>query len=248
MRRFALVISGIAALLLSGGALALDKVDPYICPTMAKGSGLECFLEGVAQTYTMCRQVKSIEVIEFGITGAQEGVNGAKTDYCIDKHKQSMDRPYQAALKETSGNPQAAASVRKLHDFWLQSLEKLIPGPAETDDGYKQRVARPYGEFTDQIGAIRVAAADMKVNGKPLLVAGQPAAPTKAQVARAKATATSSSAKSGAPVASAKPKRKSGAKARPASPKPDTGSTVRASPAPNAGAARAEPVASQAKP
>src|SRR4051794_3570193 len=142
MRRIVCFAFGLIGLLASVDAFALDKVDPYICPTMAQGSGLECFLEGVPQTYTMCRQVKSIEVIEFGITGAQEGVNGAKTDYCIEKHKLSMARPYEAALKETSRNPDAAARLRKLHDYWIESLEKIIPGPAETDDGYKQRVAR----------------------------------------------------------------------------------------------------------
>jgi hypothetical protein len=41
-------------------AFALDKVDPYICPTKAQGSGLDCFLEAVPQTYTLCRHIKSI--------------------------------------------------------------------------------------------------------------------------------------------------------------------------------------------
>ena len=35
----------------------------------------------------MCRNVKSIEVIEFGYEKSQEGVNGAKSDYCVDKQK-----------------------------------------------------------------------------------------------------------------------------------------------------------------
>src|SRR2546425_13158787 len=90
------------AMFQSDVALALDKVDPYICPTAAHGSGMECFLEAVPQTYTMCRQIKSIEIIEFGLTGAQEGVHGAKTEYCIDKHKLSIARPYQAALREAA--------------------------------------------------------------------------------------------------------------------------------------------------
>src|SRR5436305_12423286 len=85
-------------------SLALDKVDPYICTTKTEGSGLECFLEAIPQTYTMCRQIKSIEIIEFGLVGAQEGVNGAKTDSCIVKHELSIDRPYKAALHEVRRN------------------------------------------------------------------------------------------------------------------------------------------------
>ena len=90
---------GLFGILTAGEARALDKVDPYICPTKEKGSGTECFLEAIPQTYTMCRHIKSIEVLEFGLPGSEEGVNGAKTESCIDKHKLSVNRPYQAALR-----------------------------------------------------------------------------------------------------------------------------------------------------
>src|SRR3982750_4078662 len=103
-------------------ASAAEKIDPYICPSAGDGNGLDCFLEAVVQTYTMCRQVKSIEVIEFGLSGAQEGVNGAKTDSCIEKHKLSVAVPYQAALRQTGQRSDAAERVRKLHQRWLQSL------------------------------------------------------------------------------------------------------------------------------
>lgn len=145
----------LAAALPAGAAHALDKVDPYICPTQLHGSGTDCFLEAVPQTYTMCRQIKSIEIIEFGLTGAQEGVNGAKTEYCIDKHRLLITRPYQAALREAARNKDEVKSLRKLYDTWLDSLAKLIPGAGETEDGYKQRVVRPYGEFDEQIKIIR---------------------------------------------------------------------------------------------
>jgi hypothetical protein len=148
----------LAAALPTNPAHALDKVDPYICPTQLHGSGLDCFLEAVPQTYTMCRQIKSIEIIEFGLKGAQEGVNGAKTEYCIDKHRLSITRPYQAALREAARSKDTAESLRKLYDTWLDSLAKLVPGAGETDDGYKQRVIRPYGEFNDQIKKIRTLA------------------------------------------------------------------------------------------
>ena len=136
-------------------AHALDKVDPYICPTTAKASAIDCFLEAVPQTYTMCRQIKSIEIIEFGLKGAQEGVNGAKTEYCIDKHKLSIARPYQAALREGARSQEIVQSLRQLYDLWLESLAKLMPAVDEADEGYKQRVIGPYTEFDQRIKAIR---------------------------------------------------------------------------------------------
>ena len=140
--------------LTAGGAHALDKVDTYICPTMHQGSGTDCFLEAIPQTYTMCRHIKSIEVIEFGLMGAQEGVNGAKTEGCIDKHKLSIARPYQAALREAR-NTNEVQGLRKLYNTWLDSLAKLRPASPETDEGYKLRAAEPYGDFNEQIKAIR---------------------------------------------------------------------------------------------
>jgi len=142
------------AVLTAGGAQALDKVDTYICPTMHQGSGTDCFLEAIPQTYTMCRHIKSIEVIEFGLMGAQEGVNGAKTEGCIDKHKLSIARPYQAALREAR-NSNEVQGLRKLYNTWLDSLAKLRPASPETDQGYKLRAAEPYGDFNEQIKAIR---------------------------------------------------------------------------------------------
>ena len=150
------VLSTIAyGTLTAGSAYALDKVDTYICPTMHQGSGTDCFLEAIPQTYTMCRQIKSIEVIEFGLTGAQEGVNGAKTDGCIDKHKLSIARPYQAALRESARNKTKVQSLHKLYDTWLESLTRLRPAQSETDEAYKLRVVRPYGDFNEQIKTIR---------------------------------------------------------------------------------------------
>jgi hypothetical protein len=141
--------------LTAGAAHALDKVDTYICPTMHQGSGTDCFFEAIPQTYTMCRQIKSIEVIEFGLTGAQEGVNGAKTDGCIDKHKLSIARPYQAALRESAHNKTKVQSLHKLYDTWLESLTRLRPAETETDEAYKLRVVQPYGDFNVQIKTIR---------------------------------------------------------------------------------------------
>src|SRR5581483_7583583 len=129
-----IVLLTVLTFLPSSPAHALEKVDPYICPTMVNSSGINCFLEAVPQTYTMCRQIKSIEVIEYGLTGAQEGVNGAKTEGCIEKHKLSITRPYQAALREAGRNKDEVLGLRKLYDTWIESMGKLIPGEAETDD------------------------------------------------------------------------------------------------------------------
>ena len=156
---FATVFAALSAIgygiLTAGVAHALDKVDTYICPTMHQGSGTDCFLEAIPQTYTMCRHVKSIEVIEFGLLGAQEGVNGAKTEGCIDKHKLSIARPYQAALREATRNKIKVQSLHKLYDTWLESLTRLRPAETETDEAYKLRVVRPYGDFNEQIKTIR---------------------------------------------------------------------------------------------
>lgn len=158
-RHISLFVFVLTAALPAAPASALDKVDPYICPTAAKASAFECFLEAVPQTYTMCRQIKSIEIIEFGLKGAQEGVNGAKTEYCIDKHKLSIARPYQAALREGARSTEIVQSLRQLYDLWLESLAKLMPAVDEADEGYKQRVISPYAEFDQRIKAIRALGA-----------------------------------------------------------------------------------------
>ena len=159
MRRHASLLLFALGLALPPAAWALDKVDPYICPTAAQGSGVDCFLEAVPQTYTMCRQIKSIEIIEFGLKGAQEGVNGAKTEYCIDKHRLSITRPYQAALRESARTKEAVQRLRELYDAWLASLAKLVPAADDTEESYKQRVVLPYADFNERIAAIRALSA-----------------------------------------------------------------------------------------
>jgi hypothetical protein len=159
MRRNAYLLALVFGMSIAAApARALDKVDTYICPTKHTGSGLDCFLEAVPQTYTMCRQIKSIEIIEFGLAGAQQGVNGAKTEYCFDKHRLLITRPYQEALRETANSKDAVVGLRKLYDTWLDSLAKLIPIASDTDEGYKQRVMLPYADFNEQIKKIRASA------------------------------------------------------------------------------------------
>ena len=156
MRRLALLaLLAVSALLPAASVYALDNVDPYICPTALHGSGTDCFFEAVPQTYTMCRQVKSIEIIEFGLAGAQVGVNGAKTEGCIEKHKRLIARPYQAALREAGRDKAKVQGLQTLYATWTKSLVDLTPGPEEIDAGYKQRVTHPYGAFERQIKVLR---------------------------------------------------------------------------------------------
>ena len=63
------------------------KPDTYICPNATGARRVDCFLDAVEHLYTMCRHVKSIEIIEFGYEKSEEGVNGAKSEYCVDKQK-----------------------------------------------------------------------------------------------------------------------------------------------------------------
>ena len=156
MRRCPLLaLLAVTAFLPAVSAYALDNVDPYICPTALHGTATDCFFEAVPQTYTMCRQIKSIEIIEFGLAGAQEGVNGAKTEGCIEKHKRLIARPYQAALREAGRNKGKVQGLQTLYATWTKSLAELTPGPGEFDVNYKQRVTHPYGAFDAQIKALR---------------------------------------------------------------------------------------------
>jgi hypothetical protein len=160
--RFAL--PGLAfCLVLSAGAAsgaereeAPPKPDSYLCPN-APQLGVDCFLEAVEHLYTMCRQVKSIEIIEFGYEKSDEGTNGAKSEYCVDKHKATINRPLNAALREAGKSKPALAALKELHAAWLRALADLKWKPPETDDEYKGRVARPYDDFHERAAIVRTA-------------------------------------------------------------------------------------------
>ena len=158
----------------------VPKPDTYICPDAA-GGGVECYLQAVSHLYTMCRHVKSIEIIEFGYEKSTEGTNGAKSEYCIDKQKLSMVRPYQAALKEATPNADAVNKLRELQDVWAKSMVELNWKPGETDEEYKMRVAQPYEAFKERANAVRVAIAAHKDKAAPATAdkgkKGKPATP-----------------------------------------------------------------------
>jgi hypothetical protein len=131
--------------------------DTYLCPNAASPGSVDCFLNAVEHLYTMCRQVKSIEIIEFGYEKSDEGVNGAKSEYCVDKHKVTMTRPYQAALKDATGSRSAVDALRALHELWLKALAELKWKPGESDEQYKTRIASPYEAFRERAVIVRAA-------------------------------------------------------------------------------------------
>jgi len=139
----------------------------YVCPNTDGKSGLDCYFDAVQHLYTMCRHVKSIEIIEFGYEKSEEGVNGAKSESCVDKQRVNITRPYQAALREASISRQAVEGVRSLQEFWLDALVKLKWKSGEDDAAYKARVDHAYEDFRDRIEGIRKIVSIVKENTTP---------------------------------------------------------------------------------
>ena len=131
----------------------------YVCPHADGQPALECFFDAVQHLYTMCRNVKSIEIIEFGYEKSADGTNAAKSEYCLDKQKQNIERPYRAALKEALRSKHVVEALRALHELWLSALTGLAWRSGESDADYKARVDRPYDDFRERIAGIRVVAA-----------------------------------------------------------------------------------------
>jgi len=150
----------------------------YVCPHADGQAPLECYFDAVQHLYTMCRNVKSIEIIEYGYEKSVEGTNAAKSESCLDKQKQNIARPYQAALKDAKKSKPVMDRLHELHELWLSAMGQLTWRAGETDDDYKARVSRPYEQFKERIALIRTAAtaeaapkaatpATAKTNSKP---------------------------------------------------------------------------------
>ena len=140
----------------------------YVCPN-ADGKGpLDCYFDAVLHLYTMCRHVKSIEIIEFGYEKSTDGFNGAKSEFCMVKQRINIIRPYQAALREATISKQAVEGVRSLQEAFLAALDKLKWVEGESDEAYKKRVAMPYDDFKDRIEGIRkiVAVVEQSTSAK----------------------------------------------------------------------------------
>ena len=129
----------------------------YVCPNADKGPPLDCYFDAVRHLYTMCRHVKSIEIIEWGYEKAQEGVNQAKSEYCIDKQRGNMKGPYNAALKDAAGvSKQAGDGIRSLNEAWQFALNDLKWRTGESSDDYLTRTVTPYIDFEERIDGIRL--------------------------------------------------------------------------------------------
>ncbi|MBA3508446.1 MAG: hypothetical protein H0T80_22040 [Betaproteobacteria bacterium] len=127
----------------------------YICPNQSE-TALDCYLDAVTYLYTMCRQVKSIEIIEFGHEKAQEGTNGAKSEYCIVKHKLSIAPPLQAALQEARGWRESVDALRTLQQFWADALAALNWQTGESAEDYEARVLTSYADLSVLIDSVRI--------------------------------------------------------------------------------------------
>ena len=120
-------------------------------------AALDCYFDAVQHLYTMCRHVKSIEIIEFGYENSIEGINGAKSESCVDKQKVNMTRPYQAALKEARVSKQAVEGVRSLHELWLAVAARASAGSPANPTTITRRARAPYDEFSERIEGIRTS-------------------------------------------------------------------------------------------
>jgi hypothetical protein len=140
----------------------------YVCPNIdTAGSALDCFLDAVRHLYTMCRHVKSIEIIEHGYERSEAGTNSAKSDSCVDKQKLNIARPYQAALREATVSRQAVDALRSLHEYWMASLAALKWRAPESDDDYKQRTGTVGGDLEQRAGAIRAIVSTIRERTAP---------------------------------------------------------------------------------
>ena len=140
-----------------------QKFDAPAASTSApttRSRGLDCYLDAVVHLYTMCRHVKSIEIIEFGHAKAQEGVNGAKSEYCVDKQKINITRPYQAALREATPWQRRGRSPARAAGLLARCHGQARVAAGEAADDYEDRVNKVYDESVveDRRGARRVHA------------------------------------------------------------------------------------------
>ena len=151
----------------------------YVCPNSDGAPPLDCYFDAVRHLYTMCRHVKSIEIIEWGFEKSQEGVNDAKSNSCIEKQRGNMAKPYQAALKEAALSKQAVDGVKSLNEYWQYVLSDLKWRKNETNDDYLTRTVTPYMDFEERIDGIRLIVETVRSRVRPLpaQAAAKPAAP-----------------------------------------------------------------------
>ena len=151
----------------------------YVCPNADGAPPLDCYFDAVRHLYTMCRHVKSIEIIEWGFEKSQEGVNDAKSNSCIEKQRGNMAKPYQAALKEAALSKHAVDGVKSLNEAWNYAIGDLKWRKGESNDDYLTRTVSPYMDFEERIDGIRliVDTVRSRVRPPPTQASAKPAAP-----------------------------------------------------------------------
>jgi hypothetical protein len=151
----------------------------YVCPNADGAPPLDCYYDAVRHLYTMCRHVKSIEIIEWGFEKSQQGVNDAKSNSCIEKQRGNMAKPYQAALKEAALSKQAVDGVKSLNEAWQFALADLKWRAGETSDDYLTRTVTPYMDFEERIDGIKLIVETVRSRVRPLpaQAPAKPAAP-----------------------------------------------------------------------
>ncbi|MFO1285018.1 MAG: hypothetical protein U1F51_21605 [Burkholderiales bacterium] len=170
------VVVAAAALALAGAPAVAQKSiggNPgpaynYVCPNADGGPPLECYYDAIRHLYTMCRHVKSIEIIEWGHEKSQEGLNRAKSDSCVVKQRGNMAKPYQAALREASISQQAVQGLRSLQEAWNYALVDLSWRPGESADDYLTRTVTPYIDFEERIDGVRLIVDTVRSRVRPL--------------------------------------------------------------------------------
>lgn len=164
----------------------------YVCPHADGQGAMACYLDAVEHLYTMCRNVKSIEILTYGYEDSLDGVNAAKYESCVEKQKHNMARPYEAALKEARRDKPLAEALRTLHEDWTRALARIRWNRGESDADYKARVGAVYVGFHDRIGNIEGILAEQKIKAEA--VAAARAKPAHKPAARARTVATKSAA------------------------------------------------------
>ncbi|MCL2310216.1 MAG: hypothetical protein FWC42_08085 [Proteobacteria bacterium] len=133
----------------------------FVCPHPSKIGAIECFLDAVEHLYTVCRQVKSIEQIEFGFDKAEEGTNNLKSEFCRRKQKASLPSYFEAALREAQvmSSCEAAFVLNDLYVVWSVAIAGFRQYSNETEAEYRLRIAAPYSAFAAYSQQVRDALA-----------------------------------------------------------------------------------------
>ncbi|MCL2871583.1 MAG: hypothetical protein FWF41_01135 [Betaproteobacteria bacterium] len=131
----------------------------FVCPHTSRISAIGCFLDAVDHLYTVCRQVKAIELLEFGFASGEQGANGLKSAYCRGKQKITLPPYFEAAQREAQAKSscEAMVALNDLYMVWNTAMAGLRQQPNETEDDYRQRIAAPYSAFAAYSQQIREA-------------------------------------------------------------------------------------------